>query len=275
MRQFKIILYILLFTSILPNTSFSQSNAFIEWKYLQLTNVQNDAPLAADNYRNAELIADSLVFNQDENYPNAHFFVELSKSYAINNENGLQAFSILRQHCLYPNDSLKSLSINIFVEACLRMQIDKDKAVKIFKDANKASNYKSFSDKLNLLIESSIQLYDKNTDAILLRYLDYYQSIGRKPSYQVSQWAFLTKIKLGESKKSRVMDINKDKQYSNIWKVENPKLQKRIIMRAEHYYTKEKAKGESKYYLSEYKKLDINIFNRFQLLWRKVFMPIR
>jgi len=275
MRQFKIIFYILLFTNIIHNTSYSQSSAFIEWKYLELTNLQNDASLSADNYRNAELVADSLVFNQNESYPNSHFFIELSRSYAINNESGLQAFSLLRQHCLYPNDSLNVLAINLFVEACLKMQIDKEKAIKIYKDANIANNFKSYSDKLNLLIESAIQLYDTKTDAIVMRYLEYYQSLGRKPSFQTLQWAFLTKIKLGDNKKAKSLALNKGITQPNIWQIDNSKLQKRIVMRAEHYYAKENAKGEAKYFLSEYKKLDINIFNRFQMAWRRIILPIR
>jgi hypothetical protein len=275
MNKIKIIISSIIVIIFISQYTNAQSNAFFEWKYLELTNVQNDANLAADNYRNSELIADSLIFNQDENYPNCHFFIELSRSYAINNENGLQAFSLLRQHCLYPNDSLAAIAIDNFVEACLKMQIEKEKAVKIFKDANRASNYKSFSDKLNLLIESSIQLYDEQTEAILLRYLDFYQSLGRKPSFAVSQWAFLSKIKLGENKKQLAIEANKDKQFSNIWQVEDLKLQKRVIMRAEHFYAKNNAKGEARYYLSEYKNLDLNFFNKFQMAWRKMLLPIR
>ncbi len=272
MKHFKIIiLYIYIFI-LLPSVAKSQSRAFIEWKYLELTNIQNDATLSADNYRNAELVADSLIFNQDENYPNAHFFLELARAYRINNENGLQAFSLLRQHCLYPNDSLNKIAINDFVESCLRMMIPKEKAIYIYKNANKAGNFKSFSDKLNLLINSSILLYDKKTDAFLIRYIDYYKSLNRMPSSQVLQWLFLTNIKLSENKKAEVLRLNKDKKLLNKWQVDNLKLQKRILMRAEHFYAKEGAKGEAKYYLSEYKKLKLNIFNRIQVLWRKMVL---
>ncbi len=255
--------------------TYSQNSAFIEWKYLELTNTQNDAYLSADNYRNAELVADSIIFNQDESYPNDHFFIELSRSYAINKEHALQAFSILRQQCLFPNDSLNNIAVNDFIDACLKINIEKDRAVKIFKNTNKADNFKSFSDKLNLLIESSIQLYNKQTDIIILRYLEYYKSLNRNPSFVISQWAFLSKIKLGEKKKNKAFDINREKQFSRMWQVEDLKLQKRIIMRAEHYYAKNNAKGEARYYLSKYNKLDLNIFNKFQMTWRKLFLPLR
>ncbi len=265
---------LLLLGFMVQQSSFAQSPALIEWKYLQLINVQNDAKLIADDYRNAELVSDSIIYNEDESYPNAHFYAELAKSYQLNKKNGLWAFSLLRQHCLFPNDSLQREGIVNFVEACYRLDIPKARAVKIFKEANKAKNFKAFSDKLNLLIESSINLYDSETDVILMRYLSFYNSLGNVPSYRLRQWAYLTKINLHAKKKERVLELNNGLQFTKLWQVDDSALQKRILMRAEHYYRKQGAKAEARNYLSLYKMQNVTIFNRIQMLWRRLLLQL-
>ena len=250
--------------------SYAQSNVLVEFKYLELTNTQANKDVIRDNYINAELISDSIIINQNNSYLNSHFYFELARAYKINDEYGMWAFSLLRQHILFPNDSLHNAGIKLFAEACIRLNISKSDAEKLYKVGDKANGYNLFSERLALLISLSIDLYDKDVDIVLLRYIYQYRKLGHKLSFKVNQWDFLTEINLCKNKKRRVIEANANKN-SSLWEVDDLKLQKRVLMRAENHYSKTKAQIEADFYLEKYQELDLNIFNKVQVMFRKLF----
>ena len=60
-----------------------QKNVLVEFKYLELINSQSNIKLCADNYRNSELISDSIIFNKYYSKINSYFYLELARSYSF------------------------------------------------------------------------------------------------------------------------------------------------------------------------------------------------
>ena len=107
-----------------------------------------------------------------------------------------------------------------------------------------------------------------------MRYLSFYNSLGYVPSYRLRQWAYLTQINLHAKKKKRALELNKGLHFSKLWQVDDNALQKRILMRAEHYYRKQGAKAEARNYLALYKMQNVTILNRIQMLWRRLLLQL-
>ena len=181
----------------------------------------------------------------------------------------MSAFSLLRQHILYPNDSLYDVGMKLFREACIRLNFTSSDAEKLFKQGDKAKNLVSFSERLSLLINLSIDLYDKDVDRVLLRYIFQYRKLGDEVPFKLNQWEFLSQINLKSKKKQKIIKANVT-EATNVWKINDLKLQKRVLMRAENFYSKTNAPKEAAFYLEKYQELDINIFNKIQVLFRKI-----
>ena len=196
MKNIKFTTIILLLVLIGHNAFGQKSNVFYEYKYLELTNTQGDLEVIKDNYRNAELVSDSIIINLDENYINAHFYYELANAYKLNNEYGMWAFSLLRQLILFPNDSLKRAGAESFVIACSTLKFENIDAIGIYKKSAEGINTKSFSARLELLMEQSIELWDKDVEKVLKRYVYQFEKLNTSKSIKIKQWEFLNKIDL-------------------------------------------------------------------------------
>jgi hypothetical protein len=227
MRIVKYIIVGFILLSFWENLIAQKSNVFIEYQYLELTNSQRNLDVIKDNYRNAELVSDSIINNQDENYINAHFYYELANAYKIGDEYGMWAFSLLRQLILFPNDSLRNGGIQSFVEACTKLKIDKSKAVSIYKQGAKGPNTKSFTAKLELLIEQSIELYDKDVEKLLQQYVFQYKKNSSVTSLKIKQWEYLNAIGLDIKNKKELMNNYYTATSTSIFN-NNPKLEKKV-----------------------------------------------
>ena len=124
------ILAIILMFSI---NTFSQNSLLVEIEYLKLIKAQNNIELAFDNYRNAELVADSVIFKQSNNKKVSDFFIELAKSYALNKDYENQALSVLRQQFLFADKSKNIIAKDLFLDACFKLNITKESALEIYK----------------------------------------------------------------------------------------------------------------------------------------------
>jgi len=230
MRIFKYLLIGIFLFTLGRNLIAQKSNVFIEYKYLELTNFQNNIDVIEDNYRNAEVVSDSIIINQDENYINAHFYYELAKAYKLGGKSGMCAFSLLRQLILFSNDSLRNGGIQSFIDACANLEIDKSKAVNIYKTGAKGPNTKNFTARLELLIEQSIELYDKEVEKILKQYTFQYEKNTPNSSLKIKQWKYLSDIDLDISSKKDIMNnynaSNTDDIFNNNVKLKNKVLKK-------------------------------------------------
>lgn len=267
----KLFILILIFLGLSANL-LGQKNVLVEFKYLELINAQSDAKLCNDNYRNSELISDSIIFNKYLATINSHFYLELARSYAINNENAMVAFSILRQQCIAPNNGFDKEALRMFEEASLRLNITHKTASKIFESCNHIGKSKaSFMQKLSSLYDNSILLFNDEIDDKLMHYFSFYNTNNNYVTFSQYQWEYFNRINLGIKKKQKILIAsNKASETKNYWKVDDLKLQKRVIMRSEHYYRKSGAKAEAKLFIEEYRKLDIGFFNKFQAGWRSM-----
>ncbi len=247
-----------------------QKNILVEFKYLELINSQSDANLCADNYRNSELISDSIIFNKYSTEINSYFYLELARSYSVNNENAMVAFSILRQQCLAPKTEFDKEALRIFEDASLRLNITHKTAIRIFESCNHIGHSKaSFTQKISALYDNSILLFNKDIDERLLHYFSFYNANSNYVTFLQYQWEYFNRINLGNRKKQQILiSSNKASESKDYWKVDDLKMQKRVIMRSEHYYRKSGAKAEARVLIEEYKKLDINLVNKCQAVWR-------
>jgi len=228
MRIFKYVLIGIFIFTLGRNIIAQTSNVFIEYKYLELTNSQMNLDVIQDNYRNAEIVSDSIINNQYENYINAHFYYELANAYKLGDEYGMWAFSILRQLILFPNDSLRNGGIQSFVEACTKLEIDKSKAVNIYKTGVKGPNTKGFTARLELLIEQSIELYNKDIENVLKRYIYQLEKNSDRVSLKIQQWKYLTSIDLDIKSKKDVISSYYNSKTATIFQ-NNPKLEKKVL----------------------------------------------
>jgi hypothetical protein len=234
MRIVKYIIVGFILLSFWENLIAQKSNVFIEYQYLELTNSQRNLDVIKDNYRNAELVSDSIINNQDENYINAHFYYELANAYKIGDEYGMWAFSLLRQLILFPNDSLRNGGIQSFVEACTKLKIDKSKAVSIYKQGAKGPNTKNFTARLELLIEQSIELYDKDVEQFLKRYIYQLEKNSDNVSLKIRQWSLLIAINLDINSRKEILNNYYNTEHNDVF-FTNPKLKNKAINKAEKY----------------------------------------
>jgi len=247
MRVVKYIIVGFILLSFRGNLIAQKNNVFIEYKYLELTNSQNNIDVIRNNYRNAELVSDSIIINQDENYINAHFYYELANAYNLGEEYGMQAFSILRQLILFPNDSLKNGGIQSFVNACIGLGIEKVIAVEIYKKGAKGPNTKGFTSRLELLIEQSMELYNEDVENEIAFCIFQYEKNNPISSLKIKQWKYLKAIKLDINNKKELMNNYYSTTSKEVFN-NNPKLEKRVLRKIDKY-------GNENYNLAYFNKL--------------------
>ncbi len=237
MRFYKYIFIIIFIFWFLDNSLAQKSNVFYEYKYLELTNIQGDIDVIKDNYRNAELVSDSIIINRNDNYINAHFYYELANAYKLGNNYEMCAFSLLRQLILFPNDSLKNGGIQSFVDACYNINIDNQTAVKIYKTGALGPTSKNKTARLELLIEQAIELYNNDIDKILSKYIYQYKKTSKTTSLKIKQWEFLRAINLDLASRKEIINNYYNSDIKNVFN-NNPKLKKKLESKVKKYNKK-------------------------------------
>ncbi len=254
----------------LPFFVFSQNSLKVEIEYLKLLSVQNNSELIADNYRNAELVADSIIFAKSDNKQIAEFFLQLAKSYSLNKNYENQAFSILRQQFLFKNKNYDLPAKDLFLDACFKLNIEKEYALNILELKNKQTQ--DFNNNFLLFIEAAIKLNKKNLNKNILKYISFYKTISNNYPFWLHQWEFFTTISVKQ--KNMLSFINFDKQNTDKSLINfiPEKQQKYVILKAEKYFRKNKAIKQAKFYLQKYKSYDLSFFEKIKALNRKILI---
>jgi len=260
-------LYIILLV-LLAFVSFAQFSVKTELKYLELINKQKNTELIENNLFNAELVSDSLIKTETNNYENSEYFFELSKSYFLAKKYELSLFSLLRQRCLFPNESVEQKSEILFNEVIYRCNLS-DSISKILLNQNSSKNNDNvFSKKLELLLNLSIKLQKKKLVPPIFKIgLEYRSKVNNVPIWY-QHWEFLSIINVKEKIKSVILEktYNATPIYEQI--SEN-NLQNKIYRKAIKHYLKTNAFVQAKTIISDYEKNKLSIFLSTDLLIKK------
>lgn len=192
-----------------------------ENNYLKLINTQNNKYLIKDNFRNAELCADSLLFIEKNNNTLASdFFLNLSESYFIVKKYDYALFSIIRQRILFPCKKLETNS-NYLMNSIIskyKKEIDANE----FLNQTKFSEINKFDEqkKILLLIELSFKIKSKSVNDNILYIVQYFQTLNndRNPLW-LEQWKLYNYMELTFKKQLMYVDFSEkgdSKLYSSI-----------------------------------------------------------
>ena len=256
---------------ILSGFAFTQNSLNVETEYLKLILVQKNSELAADNYRNAELVADSVIYKQSKNKNQvSNFFIELAKSYNLNNDYNMVALSILRQQFLFANKNQDILAKDLFFDACYKLNIKKEKIQEIYNLKEKINS--DFKNNMLLFLQASIMLNKKELNKINLRYSNFYKTLTTQYPYWLHQWEFFTKIRVKNKKIISLIAFDKINTEKKLIDYLSDKQQKYVLLKAEKYYRKNKALNQAKYYLQQYKSKDLSFIEKIIAFNRKVLI---
>lgn len=152
--------------------SSNSQNLDVEIRYLDLINTQQDKYLIKDNLRNAELVADSLLW-KIENYNDSVslFFIKLAESYRILKNYEMALYTINRQRILFWSDSLEKLSTFYLTDTYHKCNLNNVKQFSYVKGVNISIEEKiiklfatSFfinSKEVNIRVENLIIFYEQ------------------------------------------------------------------------------------------------------------------
>ncbi len=269
MMRYIFILLSLFFSTFL----FSQNSLKVETEYLKLIFIQQNKYLAADNYRNAELIADSIIYNNKINKTRAsEFFIELAKSYNLNNDYGNSAISILRQQFLFADKTYDLLAKQMFFDACYKLNIKKNKIIEIYNLRKKTTN--NFSNNMLVFLQATIKLNQKKLNKKIIKYSNFYKTISNDYPFWLHQWEFFNTIKIKNKKILPLIAFEKTHAQKKLIDYLSEKQQKYVLFKAEKYYRKNKAINQAKYYLQEYKNKNLSFFEKVKAFNQKILILI-
>jgi hypothetical protein len=174
-------------------TVFSQ-NLQSEYRYLTLVKTQQKK-LIYDNLRNAEIVADSLLFSKTLDKKTASLFLmELGNNYSALKKAEFALFSFLRQRFCFPTDT-----ISLFVEKQMRfnallLNIDKQMIEFIIQKSAVYNLSDNKEENLNKLIYWASKIETKDLNPLLLHHLDLMNAKGYSLIDDVLKWEDLTRI---------------------------------------------------------------------------------
>ncbi len=251
--------------------SFSQRNLRTEYDYLVILNNQNNKELTKGNFYNAEIIADNIAFMKSRNDYAAPFLIELAKNYFSVEEFEMAAFTVLRQQYLCPNIKINNVAEKILTESCYRLNKSKEEISKIFDPTSVRISTQSFDKRLKFLLKSTIILNQKELNTIGLKYLGYYKISSKNLTYWQKQWEFFTLINVKNSKRLDLIKFD-TKTNKKLYETLDDADKKYVLLKAEKYCRKNKAKKQAKYYKQEYKNLNLNLTEKYAYRLRQMFM---
>lgn len=271
MRSIKII--IALFLSVFCLTAFGQFNTKTEYDYLKLINSQQNQNLIKDNLKNLETVVNRVIASENNNY-SAYFFNELANSYNIIGQKEFAFFYILVQRSLFPNDSLSTFQENNFRELAYSLNLGKN-ATKTYWDKTHCQKVpQDYAERIILLLELSTELHFKK-----LTHTNY--KIGlilRNKSAQIpawyQHWEFLTIIGVNEKQKGEIIHPEKY-PYQPIFNQIEGENKTKVYRKAIKHYIKADAKVHAKELIVDYQAQDLSIFEKFDLIIKRVRLGLK
>ncbi len=202
----KVTLILLLFL-LLSLPLFSQIDYKAELAYLETVNSQNDKFLIKDNLRNAEIVADSLIWGNDSGIDEHEFFALLSRSYFIIGDYTMAIISALRAQLLFPAKDERLYDMVLY---SLKKTDLSDPDVEVITAVVK-SGEKMKEDKAKLeLLKYMILLENKSVTKFIENYSYNLRNTTLGLPLWVYQWDAMTLSGIKISRKKQALDFSSD-----------------------------------------------------------------
>jgi hypothetical protein len=271
MKTIKIIIALSLIVFCL--NAFGQFSTKTEFDYLKFINSQQNKTLIKDDLKNIETVVNRVIASENDNY-SACFFNELANSYNIIGQKELAFFYTLVQRSLFPNDSLSTFQENNFRELAYSLNLGNN-ATKTYWDNTIGQKIpQNYTDRIILLLELSTELHFKKLTqsnyeiGLILR-----NKNAQIPAWY-QQWEFLTIIGINEKIKGQIIQPDKY-HYQPIFNQIEGKYKSKVYRKAIKHYIKADAKVHAKELVIDYHAQDLSIFEKFDLLIKKVRIGLK
>ena len=266
-------LIITLTLSVFCSTAFGQFKTKTEYDYLKLINLQQSKTLIKDNLKNLEPVVNRIIDSENDNYSD-FFFNELANSYNIIGQKEFAFFYLLVQRSLFPNDSLSAFQENNFRELSYSLNLGKN-ATKAYWDKTLSQKIpQNYTDRMILLLELSTELHFKKLTQINYNIGLILRNKSAKIPAWYQHWEFLTIIGVNEKQKGQIIHPEKY-PYQPIFNKIEGKNKTKVYRKAIKHYIKADAKVHAKELINEYKAQDLSIFEKFDLIIKKVRLGLK
>jgi len=253
----------------------AQFSTQTELKYLQIINADNNKELIKNNLWNAELTADSILYNKKQILSNQLFFVALSNSYFILKKYDLALLTLYKQRILFPNDSLSVENKQLFFELLYRNNFNDSLSVDLWKKSEKKNLSKDYNQRLNFLLQKAIDIHSKRLVPYIFNLSHLYERFAVKKPIYLKHWEFLSLIKLREKHKKQIINYHDDRQIPIYQIVKEDKLKYKIYRKAIKHYIRANALKKSKELVNTYQAYDLPMFLKLDLMIKKSRIAVK
>ncbi len=261
-------LNIALILSLLSFTATGQFKIKTEYEYLKLINNQQNKILIKDNLKNADDIVARIIASENEPY-SSYYIVELARGYNLIGQKELAFFYLLVQRNLFPNDTLSYIQKNKFHEFALSLNLNEDTAKDYWSKTLPKNIPENFSDRIVKLLTLSTELHSSKLTEHIYNTGLFLRSKNAKIPVWYQHWEYLTIIGVNEKLKQKIIHSGKYTNQSIFNLIKKNKYKKKVYRKAIKHYTKAGAKTYAKNLISDYESLDLSIFEKFDLLFKK------
>ncbi len=178
----------------------------VEAKYLAMINGSGDRALIADNLRNAEMVADSIIAKHLTDVYASQVLANLARSYYLTGDYHLAFLSVVRYLLFVPEgDMFYDQMTGLLDYVCARM--GKNCPADLKNDIlSRSTKFNTWEGKMNYLLQTAIALNDKHLKDWIFEKINLYQQTGRQPlSKDVLRWAYYVNIGISPVKASKLI----------------------------------------------------------------------
>ena len=259
--------YLLLISSFVS----AQFSTQTELKYLKIINIQDNQDLIKGNLYNAEILVDSLMLLTDNSDLKSEFLYELSNSYYLVEYYDLALFSLLRQRCIFPNNSIEQESFNLFEESAYSNNLNDSLTKALFEKTRVENIPKNISDRLKLLLEISITINTKRLSPYIYRTGLVLRALDSEIPIWYQHWEYLTIVELKPKhiKKSLVYAKTNEEIYKQIT---DKKLKYKVYRKSINHYRKTKSFKTANTLLKEYRENKLGFILSIDAIWKSIWI---
>ncbi len=231
----KIIIIIIAISVIIIN-SVSAQNTKTEYKYLLLVNNQN-TELIFDNLKNAEIVADEIIFGGKSTDKFAGmFFLELTESYFLTENYQKSLLSFFRAKYLFPSDTANDAYLKIAKESAMRCGLSSQIIEKIIETDNSEIINEKFDERILIMLKELINCNLSELYFEIYKYSEAYAILSSKkmPSW-LQQWNFYVDIQIPNDKILQLINYSAE-NLNEAYKSCDENSQKIILIYSIKYY---------------------------------------
>jgi len=253
----------------------AQFSTQTELKYLQIINANKNKELIKNNLWNAELKADSILYNKEQTLVNQLFFIELSKSYFLLKKYDLSLLNLYKQSFLFPNDSLSIENKQLFFELMYRNNFTDSISHILWEESQKNNLSNDYNHRLNFLLKKVIDIHSKRLTPYIFDLAHLYERFSIKRPIYLSYWEFLSLIKAKERHKKQIIHYENNQNVLVYQTIKKDRLKYKIYRKAIKHYIRANALKKSKELINTYQAYDLSLILKLDLIVKKSRVTIK